>query len=135
MAAKFIPALILCAALSAPGAPAFAAKARPQATPEAADKTFGMAMLGALISPQGDYYPRFSSGIASSRRTAPGRYEIRFERSLAGCTPVVSPLQSMLVEFAFLNEGGDDALIGLRTYDRAGTPTDGVFSVLFFCAR
>ena len=118
--------------LSAALAPALAGSAL-----AAPDQTLGVALMGATVSLQGNIYPQLSSGVASAKRIAVGYYEVKFNRSLFGCTPAVSPLlSSSIVEFNGLDDGdGDETLMRVRTYDPTGTPADSGFTVVYFCGR
>ncbi len=107
--------------------------------PEAADKTLGMALMGAVVSSNGSYDPGFSSGVVSTTRLEVGVYRVVFNRSLSGCTPastavVTDPPRIVRVDHVATTNIESDTWM-VHTFNLAGAPADGAFAIVNFCGR
>lgn len=131
---KLILGSILAAALAALPMPAFAGKASPAR--EAADGSVGMALLGAHVHADGTFNPDHSSGLVSVKKIDKGQYDVTFNRSLKGCTPVGTPVlqnRSVVLGTTTSRVSNHDTWI-VYTQDGSGF-ADRNFMLLIFCSR
>jgi len=129
MNSKLIVALTLSVALAAPLTLASNALAQ-SPTPD-----LGVALMGAFVSRDGGISPRHSSGALSARRIDVGRYEVKFNRSIDGCTAAVTAASGAPRFAQFGGPLDDSTEILVRTYDAAGECADSYFTVFYFCPR
>jgi hypothetical protein len=100
-----------------------------------ADKTFGMAILGANMLPDGSLYT--GTGVVATSKPQTGQYVIEFNRDLRACQWVVSSSDGTTVPSALDIPGGAtfDEVIVRTNADTQGHLADGAFQLLVFCAR
>ncbi len=132
MQSKLIPALVLCAALTAAGSPALAGEARHQTAPEAADKALGPAIMSAAVAPDGSLI--HGSGAVSAGYSGTTRaYTITFARPLAGCVSAVTP--KALVLTATTESTFTDRAVQVVMQGSGGLSVQAGFEVMVFCGR
>lgn len=127
LAAPIVPfALVMATAI----APAFADRAA--ATPEAADKAHGMAMMSAVIDSDGTL--REPAGALGVDLQAGSKvYIVKFARPLAGCVSMASPLSPGVFTATSVNRVADTVHVGFLS--AAGSSTHSAFELLVFCPR
>lgn len=134
MRSMLILGSIVSASLAASLMPAIAGKA--SLTREAADRSVGMALLGAHVYGDGTFNPDHSSGLVSVKKIDKGQYDVTFNRSRKGCTPAGTPInQDRLVVLGTTTSrvSNHDTWI---VYTRQGSVyADSDFMLLIFCSR
>lgn len=127
LSAALAATLLLCQ-------PAAAARAR-----EGADKALGMAMMSAIVNLDGDLLG--GAGATGSKKTATGRYEITFNRSVAGCTYLGGisnntdglPFSGAIV--ALSNTFSADNTVLVNTMNTDGSNFNASAMVMVFCGK
>ena len=101
--------------------------------PQAADKTLGMALMGAVINLDGTIAN--GSGVTSSQRFAAGGYQVFFERNVAdNCTYATAVVGLAFVYVRIVVRSGNQLQFNINTID-GSTLTDANFSVTVFCHK
>ncbi|MEJ8571310.1 hypothetical protein [Microbaculum marinum] len=139
MHTKHLLAFALAAAVAAatPVVPAAAGKARPAPNPEAADKTYGMAILAATVSAGGPL-ERGAGAVSSANVPALGEasYEVLFNRPVHHCfysvTPSVSLGETHIATAAPRAGTENGVLVQIR--DENGNQLPYLFNLLVYCA-
>lgn len=132
MQSKLIPALILCAALSAAGDAALAGKARHQTAPEAADKALGPAIMSAAVAPDGSLI-HGSGAVSAGYSGATRAYTVTFARPLAGCVSALTP--KALVFAATTESTFTDRAVQVVMQGGGGLSVQAGFELIVFCGR
>ena len=125
MRSKSIFALALAAAL-------VAAPASIRAAP---DQTLGMALMSATVEANGTLIS--GTGVKNVTRTGTGGYLVQFDRSVAGCAPVASPLINFYDNFVIVNHIPTPTpdTFQVLTGEVLGSGEDTRFSLIVFCAK
>lgn len=102
--------------------------------PEAADQTFGTAIMSGLISSAGETVSGWGGGVVSSERVSAGNYDVVFARPIGGCpasatTAAVGRIAS--VTGLVSNNHGYRVI----TFNTSGTAVDATFYLTVTCAR
>ena len=111
--------------------PALAGKAPKAASPEAADRTLGMALLGARIDAGGDLTR--SAGVVRAQRNGEGKYGVVFVRDVSTCFTAVTPVLTGSAGY-FVLPGSEAISVSMRSAT-TGEFTDQAFDVIVFCPR
>jgi hypothetical protein len=74
-----------------------------------------------------------SSGVAAAARTAAGRYEITFNRSIAGCATLVSVTGAVPAWGVGRRKPGTADVLLVSTFSRTGAATDLPFHLMISC--
>lgn len=127
LAAPIVPfALVMATAI----APAFADRAA--ATPEAADKAHGMAMMSAAVAPDGSLI-HGAGAVAAGYSGATRAYTVTFARPLAGCVSAVTP--KALVFAATTESTFTDRAVQVVMQGSGGLAVQAGFELIVFCGR
>jgi hypothetical protein len=125
MRSKFLSTLALSAMLAA----------SPAALDAAPDQTLGMALMSAVVKANGDLIS--GTGVKNVTHTGVGAYHVQFDRSVAGCTPVASPLAAFYDNFVTVNhlpQPTADTFLVL-TGEVFGLGKNTQFSLIVFCGQ
>jgi hypothetical protein len=96
--------------------------------PRGPDETLGMAMMSALVLPDGDLY--YGAGAVSSEYDSTREiYIVRFNRSVTGCTSSRDGVVRQVIASSSLL--GDSAVVDLRRLD--GSPVKVPRQLIVFC--
>lgn len=124
MRSKFLSTLALAATLAA----------SPAALEAAPDQTLGMALLSAVVEANGTLIS--GTGVKNVTRTGVGGYLVQFDRSVAGCAPVASPLVNFYDNFVAVNHiPMPPDTFRVLTGEVLGSGEDTRFSLIVFCGR
>jgi hypothetical protein len=104
----------------------------------APDKTFGMALLSALVRFDGRLL--FGSGVATTRREAVGNYRVRFDRPINTCVYVGAPATdttqtNRIVVLGLQQDKNSPFGLIVETFNLSGAPFDAGFSVIVYCNK
>jgi hypothetical protein len=98
----------------------------------APDHTLGMALMGGLISPTGQF--QAGSGITNVQQTGTGEYVITFERNIVGCPFATGTIGGFGVSTAIVGQGQTTLSVWTRlTSDNSAV--DDSFSIVVFCPK
>ena len=96
----------------------------------AAAQSFGVATFFATVKISGETLR--SSGVASSERTAPGKYQVTFVRPITSCAFVASPIGSVGGQASVARQGQN--LVNVSTFSSTGIAANRAFNLIVFCA-
>jgi hypothetical protein len=125
MRSKFLSALALTATLAA----------SPAVLDAAPDQTLGMALMSAVVEANGTLIS--GTGVKNVTRTGTGGYLVQFDRSVAGCAPVASPLINFYDNFVIVNHIPTPTpdTFQVLTGEVLGSGEDTRFSLIVFCRK
>jgi hypothetical protein len=123
MRSNFLSTLALTATLAA----------SPAALDAAPDQTLGMALMSAVVEANGTLIS--GTGVKSVTRTGLGGYLVQFDRSVAGCAPVASPLYNFYDNFVIVRHIPTPDTLQVLTGEVLGSGEDTRFSLIVFCGR
>jgi len=109
--------------------------AAPVSIRAAPDQTLGMALLSAVVEANGTLIS--GTGVKNVTRTGVGGYLVQFDRSVAGCAPVASPLINFYDNFVIVNHIPTPTpdTFQVLTGEVLGSGEDTRFSLIVFCAK
>ena len=101
-------------------------------SPQAADNTLGMALMGAVINSDGTFAN--GSGVTSSQRFTTGGYQVIFERNIADCNYATAVVGLSFVYVRIVVHSGNQLQFNTNNIDGSAL-TDTTFSVTVFCHK